>query len=72
MCIIMVKIKGQTLHQHRIPDNSIRTDIKRGIALLHTKNIVFGDLCSPNIMVYQCNGKNRAMFVDFDWCGLHN
>jgi len=71
-CIMMAKINGRTLHQHGMADASIYADIKRAVELLHANNLVFGDLRSPNIMVYQRDGKNHAMLVDFDWCGLHD
>ncbi|KAJ7661870.1 hypothetical protein B0H14DRAFT_3076927 [Mycena olivaceomarginata] len=38
-------------------------DTRRAIGALHDRNIVFGDLRLPNIMI--CD--NRAVLVDFDW-----
>lgn len=54
------------------PQNSIYSDIEFAIGLLHSKNYVFADLRPPNILVYDEHGKQRAMLIDFDWCGRHN
>ncbi|KAF8316926.1 uncharacterized protein EI90DRAFT_2944096, partial [Cantharellus anzutake] len=35
--------------------------------VLHQKDIVFGDLRQPNIMI----SKDHAMLVDSDWAGKH-
>ena len=39
--------------------------VKNAIDILHSKDMVFGDLRWPNILV----GNNTAMLIDFDWCG---
>jgi len=39
--------------------------VKKAIKILHSSNMVFGDLRPPNILV----GGNTAMLIDFDWCG---
>ena len=39
--------------------------IKKAIDILHSNDLVFGDLRLPNILV----GNNTAMLIDFDWCG---
>ncbi|KAF5363522.1 hypothetical protein D9756_000153 [Leucocoprinus leucothites] len=39
--------------------------VKQAIQLLHSHNLVFGDLRSPNILT---TGK-KVMIIDFDWCG---
>ena len=39
--------------------------VEHAINLLHSHNLVFGDLRLPNILI---TGKN-PMLIDFDWCG---
>ncbi|KAI0250970.1 hypothetical protein BJV78DRAFT_1214991 [Lactifluus subvellereus] len=39
--------------------------VKQAIKLLHSRDLVFGDLRLPNILVKD----ESVMFVDFDWCG---
>ncbi|KAJ7939208.1 hypothetical protein B0H13DRAFT_1587224, partial [Mycena leptocephala] len=45
---------------------TVSGDVRRAIGALHDRNIVFGDLRLPNIMI--CD--NRAVLVDFDWAAL--
>ena len=40
-------------------------EVKRAVALLHSNNLVFGDLRPPNILIRD----GRVMIIDFDWCG---
>jgi serine/threonine protein kinase len=40
--------------------------VKAAIDALHEKDIVFGDLRCPNIMV---TDSNEVKMIDFDWCG---
>ncbi|KAG6846981.1 hypothetical protein H0H93_010761 [Arthromyces matolae] len=40
-------------------------EVRRSIDLLHENNFVFGDLRPPNILIEG----DKAMLVDFDWCG---
>jgi len=39
--------------------------VKDAIDIIHSNQLVFGDLRRPNILV----GNDIAMLVDFDWCG---
>ena len=39
--------------------------VEKAVKILHEKDIVFGDLRLPNILV----GGDSAMLIDFDWCG---
>ncbi|KAF5347277.1 hypothetical protein D9756_009996 [Leucocoprinus leucothites] len=39
--------------------------IKQAIDLLHSHDLVFGDLRPPNILV----SDETVMIIDFDWCG---
>lgn len=45
--------------------NSQFNQIKEAIELLHSRNLVFGDLREPNILVQDGSVK----LIDFDWCG---
>lgn len=47
----------------------IYEDIKQAIGLLHEKNSVFADLRASNILIIDTEENQRAMLVDFDWCG---
>ncbi|PKC61184.1 hypothetical protein RhiirA1_327417, partial [Rhizophagus irregularis] len=47
----------------------IYEDIKQAIGLLHEKNFVFADLRASNILIIDTEENQRAMLVDFDWCG---
>ena len=54
----------------------IYEDVERAIALLHSGDLVFGDLRTPNIMVVPggsgLDDGPRGMLVDFDWVGTHD
>ena len=39
--------------------------VKDAIDIVHSNQLVFGDLRRSNILV----GNDTAMLVDFDWCG---
>jgi Ser/Thr protein kinase RdoA (MazF antagonist) len=39
--------------------------VKQAIELLHSQNLVFGDLRVPNILIKD----EGVMIIDFDWCG---
>ncbi|CAI2187500.1 5670_t:CDS:2, partial [Funneliformis geosporum] len=58
--------KIEILHQ-----NSIYDDIKFAINLLYENNYVFADLRPPNILVYNQHETQRAILIDFDWCGRY-
>ncbi|KAH9072282.1 hypothetical protein EDB83DRAFT_211792 [Lactarius deliciosus] len=49
-------------------DQPIFDQVAEAIGVLHGKNIVFGDLRYPNIMITK---DQRVRLVDFDWCGEH-
>ena len=40
-------------------------DVKKAVALLHSNNLVFGDLRLPNILLKD----GKVMIIDFDWRG---
>ena len=69
--MIIMDYLGVSMDQNPIikPNNLIYDDIKRAIDFLHSKDYVFADLRFPNILVYETNKSQRAMLIDFDWCG---
>ncbi|KAI9068414.1 hypothetical protein FKP32DRAFT_1561744, partial [Trametes sanguinea] len=40
--------------------------LREAVGLLHARNLVFGDLREPNVLLRKGGG---LMLVDFDWCG---
>ena len=40
-------------------------EVKTAVMLLHSMNLVFGDLRLPNILLKD----GKVMIIDFDWCG---
>ncbi|KAI0084377.1 hypothetical protein BDY19DRAFT_971526 [Irpex rosettiformis] len=42
--------------------------LRRAVKLLHDKNLVFGDLREPNVLVM--NDGASVMLIDFDWCAI--
>jgi hypothetical protein len=50
-------------------------DIHDAITLLHSSNLVFGDLRTPNMMVVPgtpgSDARCRGILIDFDWVGSH-
>lgn len=40
--------------------------VKEAVQLLHSNNLVFGDLRLPNILVKD----GKVTIIDFDWCGM--
>ncbi|KAH9000157.1 hypothetical protein EDB92DRAFT_470325 [Lactarius akahatsu] len=49
-------------------DQPIFDRVAEAIGVLHGRNIVFGDLRYPNIMITKDEG---VRLIDFDWCGEH-
>ncbi|TBU26575.1 hypothetical protein BD311DRAFT_762389 [Dichomitus squalens] len=77
--VVMERVHGEMAweaadRQELLPYR-IYEDIKRAIALLHSHDLVFGDLRTPNIMVVPggsgLDDGPRGMLVDFDWVGTH-
>ncbi|CAE6506478.1 unnamed protein product [Rhizoctonia solani] len=79
LVMIVMELFGTSLDTYLDPagpglDQSARahieSDVKMALDLLHTQNLVFGDLRSPNVLVEQDpNGLFHAQLVDFEWCG---
>ncbi|KAH9927657.1 uncharacterized protein B0H18DRAFT_283188 [Fomitopsis serialis] len=78
--IVMDRVHGEMAwsfeQRKELLPYSIYADVKTAINLLHDKNLVFGDLRSPNIMcVRRSDGDGsderwNAMLIDFDWAGF--
>ena len=70
--IVMEFLDGMPLYRTKTSEhNTIVCDVESAITLLHSHDLVFGDLHSTNIILHKIDGKTRAMLVDFDWCGQH-
>jgi serine/threonine protein kinase len=69
--VVMQYVDGKTAHQRygnqQLPQ-PIFDQVEDAIGILHAKNIVFGDLRPPNVMITE---DDRVLLVDFDWCGVH-
>ncbi|KAB5591642.1 hypothetical protein CTheo_4894 [Ceratobasidium theobromae] len=69
MMMIVMEFVAQT------PPGSSRDEahlaLKPALDILHNRQLVFGDLRQPNILVpVNRSGKQKAvMLIDFDWCG---
>lgn len=61
--IVMDFIEGQVAAGYLTPHQF--SQVSQAIELLHSHNLVFGDLRPPNILI---TGE-EAMIIDFDWCG---
>jgi serine/threonine protein kinase len=68
--VVMGYVSGETAHQQYgnepLPQ-PIFEQVKKAVETLHSANIVFADLRTPNIMI----NEERVMLIDFDWCGTH-
>ncbi|TBU52857.1 hypothetical protein BD310DRAFT_888780 [Dichomitus squalens] len=78
--VVMDRVHGEmaweAANRQELLPYRIYQDIKRAIALLHSHDLVFGDLRTPNIMVVPGGSGpddgHRGMLVDFDWVGTHD
>lgn len=72
----MEYIKGEKLCDcdlKRSEYDKIIKDVEEAVSLLHSKDIVFADLCDSNILVIKDENKEcHRMLVDFDWAGVNN
>jgi len=69
--VVMEYIDGKTAHQRyanqRLPQ-PIFDQVEDAVQMLHARNVVFGDLRPPNIIITK---DERVLLLDFDWCGVH-
>jgi len=77
--VVMDRVHGEPAwyagYQGELLPYDIYKDIQDAVALLHSNNLVFGDLRAQNIMVVpggtDSDTRCRGMFIDFDWVGTH-
>ncbi|KAG5651228.1 hypothetical protein H0H81_009377 [Sphagnurus paluster] len=71
--IIMELVDGEDAFHHFMGKdlpNDILEQVKSAVGMLHDRNLVFGDLRRPNIMIKERENKElRALLIDFDWVG---
>lgn len=69
--IVMDRAKGHSVWQlqqeNRPLPAVIAMKVKEAVDLLHSSEIVFGDLRDPNVLYDSTDG--CVMLVDFDWAG---
>ena len=77
--VVMDRVHGElaweVVNRGELLPYDIYKDVQDAIALLHSNNLVFGDLRTPNIMVVPgesgSDARSRGMLIDFDWVGTH-
>jgi len=79
--VVMDYVHGETAWQagnrRELLPYDVYKDVHDAVALLHSKKLVFCDLCPTNIMVVadrsgSPDARHRGMLLDFDWVGIHN
>jgi hypothetical protein len=65
--IVMEYIENAHTAEYIRPNENGKKGLRLAIEALHKKNLVFGDLRRPNILV--CDEGDRIYLIDFDWCG---
>lgn len=63
--IVMTFVEGKTA-ETRLTEQG-KTQLCEAVKVLHDKDLVFGDLRRPNVIVY--DGGNKINLIDFEWCG---
>jgi len=78
--VVMDRVDGETVWEateegEELLPYEVYKDIEDAVALLHSNNLVFGDLRTPNIIVVPggsgSDARPRGMLIDFDWVGTH-
>ncbi|QRV74611.1 WaaY domain-containing protein [Ceratobasidium sp. AG-Ba] len=74
MMIVMEYVEARDLTKLGCPvPESVRSNVKSAIEVLHAHDIVFGDLRHPNVLAREDgHGQFTGMLIDFDWCGMHD
>ena len=67
--VVMDYIKGSTLNDKTHRPDDVLPEIKKAVKMLHDRQLVFGDLRPPNVMVAS---DNKVYLIDFDWSGKVN
>jgi hypothetical protein len=69
--VVMDRVDGTSVWQLQHDKKTVPAIVLKlvgdALHILHSNDIVFGDLRDPNILYLA--SKARAMLVDFDWCG---
>jgi hypothetical protein len=69
LMVVMEKIVNpKTLSEN--PPLVIRQSLLKAVSLLHSENLVHGDLRSNNLLVSR--DETQLYLIDFDWCGKEN
>ncbi len=79
LMVVMDYVQGETAWQadnrQELLPYDVYKDIHDAVALLHSKNLIFCDLRTPNIMVVPggsgSDARRRGMLIDFDWVEVH-
>lgn len=53
--------------------NLISSQLQQAVTLLHSNNLVHGDLRDVNVLIEQDGqetAQSRLFLIDFDWCGV--
>ncbi|KAI0293613.1 hypothetical protein BC826DRAFT_910499 [Russula brevipes] len=75
--VVMDRVYGEMAwrvsDQGELLPYDVYKDIQDAVTLLHSRNFVFGDLRTPNVMVVtgEPNAQCHGMLIDFDWVGAH-
>ena len=79
--VVMDRVPGEmaveTIARGELFTYDIYKDIRDAVALLHSNDLVFGDLRIQNIMVVPAgsgpdsDARARGMLIDIDWVGTH-
>ncbi|KZT02786.1 uncharacterized protein LAESUDRAFT_388704 [Laetiporus sulphureus 93-53] len=63
--VVMDYVDGESAFGRTLTEGHF-DQLKKALERLHTKELVFGDLRTPNIILK----KEHVMLIDFDWCGI--
>jgi serine/threonine protein kinase len=67
--VVMEYIRGETFTKSKMNNDTVETvksEIKCALTVLHENGLVFGDLRPPNVMITK---EKKVMLIDFDWAG---
>ncbi|KAJ3993600.1 hypothetical protein F5050DRAFT_1780547 [Lentinula boryana] len=65
--IVMDYIQGDVCCNRKLTKPQ-KDSLAKAIGILHEKDLVFGDLREPNVIITE-GGENEVWLVDFEWCG---
>jgi serine/threonine protein kinase len=72
--VVMEYIRGETftLAKSKMNNDTVETvksEIKCALTVLHENGLVFGDLRPPNVMITEAKKTVQVKLIDFDWAG---